>query len=331
MGLNASQFRNTNPDFDQVTFIVIDGYQTITPIDVYVTIIGHRSTVEYDGWEHRVSGYDTETSDPLYSEGDFSCTGPAQAARTEEGTTYMGLSPSRFENNNSNFRSVTFFVTDGYLTIRPAPTRTPVPVPTNTPKPNLRVGDVITMGHYEQDNKLSNGPEAIKWQVLKVEDGRALVASKYGLDAIPFNERYVNVTWETCSLRKWLNGEFYNNAFSSEEKGRILQVTVNNPNNPVFGTKGGNSTKDRIFLLSINEAEHYYRNDEARKCWATDYAKANGAWISAKFGTTWCWLRSPGIYAYDAANIVTDGYVNENGIDVNDYNGVVRPVFWLDL
>ena len=75
MGLAAGQFANKNSNFKEVEFVVTDGYQTITPIDVAVTITGHTSTVPYDGTEHSVSGYDVEIGNPLYKEADFTFSG----------------------------------------------------------------------------------------------------------------------------------------------------------------------------------------------------------------------------------------------------------------
>ena len=215
-------------------------------------------------------------------------------------------------------------------TLTPTVTNTSEPTATPTKEP-LRVGDNITFGQYEQDGDLTNGAEAIEWQVLAVEDGRALVISKYGLDAKPYNEKEVSVTWETCTLRAWLNGEFYNSAFSSEEKLWIRQVTVKNSDNPTWGTKGGNDTTDRIFLLSIEEAERYFANDEARKCRPTTYAKNNGLNVYEKTGIAWWWLRSPGIIDSVAASVGTSGYVGTHGNYVYSSDTAARPAFWLDL
>ena len=115
MGLAVSQFANTNPNFN-VTFNVTDGYQTITPLDVTVTITGANNTTAYDREEHSVSGYDVQVSSPLYTENDFAFNGTAYAAQTEIGTANMGLDANQFVNNNNNF-NVTFDVTDGYQTI----------------------------------------------------------------------------------------------------------------------------------------------------------------------------------------------------------------------
>ena len=119
MNLADSQFRNTNKNFRTVTFNVTDGWQTITPIDVTVTITGHTDTKDYDGEAHDVTGYDVEISDPLYKESDFTFSGNAGATRTDAGTTYMGLTAEQFENINENFANVTFIVNDGWQTIDP--------------------------------------------------------------------------------------------------------------------------------------------------------------------------------------------------------------------
>ena len=89
---------------------------------VVVTIEGHSLTTVYDGAEHSVSGYDVKSiSNPLCSASDFSFNGTAEpsASRTDAGTTNMGLTAESFTNNNQNFGSVTFQVTDGFVKINP--------------------------------------------------------------------------------------------------------------------------------------------------------------------------------------------------------------------
>jgi hypothetical protein len=92
---------------------------TITPITAVVTIAGHNNTAVYDGKNHSVSGYNVETSTPLYTEEYFTFNGTNTAERTDAGTTNMGLAASQFTNQNGGFTNVTFKVTDGYLTINP--------------------------------------------------------------------------------------------------------------------------------------------------------------------------------------------------------------------
>ncbi len=216
-------------------------------------------------------------------------------------------------------------------TATPTPTVTKTPKPSATPKPAVKVGDIITLGHYEQDGNKNNGAEEIEWQVLAVEDGRALVISKYGLNTKRYNESYTSVTWETSIMRKWLNGEFYNSVFSNEEKGQIRQVRMKNPDNAIYKTKGGNDTTDRIFLLSIDETDQYFTNDEARQCEPTTYAKNNGAYVNEDLNTAWWWLRSPGVGGGYTANVDSVGIVNGLGVTVYFSSAVVRPAFWLNL
>jgi len=217
------------------------------------------------------------------------------------------------------------------------PTQKPTatPVPTNTPKPtavSVKAGDIITFGHYEQDNNLYNGSEPIEWRVLAVENGRALLISKYGLDVKPYHTKYKSITWEKCWLRGWLNEDFYNIAFDSPEKSRILQVKIKNPDNPKYGTQGGNDTRDNIFLLSIDEANRYFASDDDRKCLASDYAKENGAYnVYINNERSWWWLRSPGYESFYAALVSPDGGVGISGDIIYSDLDAVRPAFWLDL
>ena len=192
-----------------------------------------------------------------------------------------------------------------------------------------KVGDYVFFGAYEQDNNTSNGQEYIEWLVLEVKGGKALVISKYALDCQPYNTSYTNVTWETCTLRKWLNNDFINAAFSADERTMIPTVTVSADKNPDYSTNPGNATQDQVFLLSITEVNKYFSSYSARQCKPTDYAVANGAWGSGN--CWWWWLRSPGRNQIHAASVRPDGVVFENGIYVLDDGNAVRPALWIDL
>ena len=79
--------------------------------------------------------------------------------------------------------------------------------------------DVITFGSYELDGDTSNGAEPIEWEVLaEREDGAKLLVSKYLLTSMPYNEKLEDITWEECTLRSWLNEEFYEQAFTPRSK-----------------------------------------------------------------------------------------------------------------
>jgi len=196
---------------------------------------------------------------------------------------------------------------------------------------NIKVGSHIIFGVYEQDNNTANGKEEIEWLVLEVNDGKALVISKYALDCKQYNTSRTTVTWETCSLRKWLNNDFINAVFSAEEKAMIPTVTVSADKNPEYSTKPGNATQDQVFLLSITEANKYFSVDREKWCEPTDYAVANGAYVSSSNGNCWWWLRSPGYGQDRAASVFSDGDVDEYGDNVNYDDGAVRPALWIDL
>ena len=200
---------------------------------------------------------------------------------------------------------------------------------TEPPTEPIRVGDYITFGRYEQDNDLSNGQEEIEWQVLDVQDGKALVISKYGLDCQPYNTEWEDVTWETCTLRSWLNNEFINAAFSAEEQEKIPTVTVSADKNLDCDTDPGNATQDQIFLLSIPEVIKYCFSSNAELiCTPTDYAVENGVYTNS--GACWWWLRSPGYNQVTAASVGTDGGIG-SGADVSDDSHAVRPAMWITL
>ena len=199
-----------------------------------------------------------------------------------------------------------------------------------------QVGSYVFFGSYEQDNNTANGKEDVEWLVLAKEGDRVLLISRYALDCQQYNTSYTSVTWETCSLRKWLNGTFLSAAFSEEERAMIPSVTVSADKNPSYSTSPGNSTTDQVFLLSITEANKYFSSDEARKCAPTAYAIAQGAWTSDSNkvdgkATCWWWLRSPGHTSSYAANVYSDGSVYDRGSNVNYGDVAVRPALWVNL
>ncbi len=187
---------------------------------------------------------------------------------------------------------------------------------------NAAIGDKIIFGTYEQDNDTSNGAEDIEWLVLAKENNKILVISDKALDCQPYNKAYKKITWEQCSLRKWLNDSFLNTAFSKEERALIQSTTVSADKNPKYSTDPGNATTDKVFLLSINEVEMYFNSNIARKCAPTAYVNDTDCW--------W-WLRSPGIGQGYAAGVNTDGSVEYIGADAYIDGLCVRPALWISI
>ena len=182
------------------------------------------------------------------------------------------------------------------------------------------VGSTVVFGSYEQ----GEGQVPIEWTVLDRQEDRALLLSKYALDAMPFHEvEDWNVTWADCTLRSWLNGDFLTNAFSEEERARIIPVTNTTANAP--------DTQDSVFLLSLDELNTYLLEEESRIAEATEYAAAQGGRVSRTTGKTYWWLRTKAT-PDDAALIVKyDGTVNEFGDSMEAAIYTVRPAVWVSL
>jgi len=215
----------------------------------------------------------------------------------------------------------------------------------------------ITLGTYEQDWDAENGAiftnKPIEWEVLAEEGNKALVITKKVIDVAPYNNENTDVTWENSSLRRFLNEEFYNKAFSSEEKELINQVTLENKDNSYYGTVGGNNTNDKVFCLSMDEIKKYYKSVEWStqftygESWnlvseCTDYTrlekKADSVQVSTvadnisiSYDAGYWWLRSPGA-GRDKACIVKGNIVgSQTYSDVNDSKVGIRPAMWISF
>lgn len=196
------------------------------------------------------------------------------------------------------------------------------------PPAGLRVGDYVFFGSYEQDN-LSSQKEDIEWLVLDIRDDKALILSRYILDAIPYNSKLKSITWEDCTLRQWLNSTFKNTAFTSAQQRSIVSATIQNGRNEEYNIPGGASTRDQIFLLSYDDATSYFWGNSERQTVGTDYARAHGVYVDDESSCSWWWLRSPGKTADRAGNVVSRGIPSTYGGFVNSGEGGVRPALWV--
>ena len=184
---------------------------------------------------------------------------------------------------------------------------------TSNPFKNANVGDYVEFGNYPQT--VNGDIQPIEWQVLAKENNKMLVISRYGLEAKRFDGG--SNSWKNSEIRKWLNGDFYNKAFTDQEK------------NSVSSFNG-----DNVFLLSKEEAEKYFANSDARKCKATDYvenAEKNCIKANNDDGCRFWWLRSPLPGSDNNVYVVN----NDGDIDYCHVNsnlcGVVRLALWINL
>ena len=194
--------------------------------------------------------------------------------------------------------------------------------------------ETYTFGSYEQDGDSSNGKEPIEWLVLDRDGDRALLLSKYALDYQSFMPFYEPVTepytWESCSLRRWLNGTFLNAAFSADERQRLLTTTVITSPGSLHRENGPVTTEDRVFLLSNTEVYAYFASEAATAAEYTAYALSENPWPgnAATPGPADWWLRTTDGYDHPDG-VYADGRVGEGA---RAYEGeYVRPAIWITV
>lgn len=186
---------------------------------------------------------------------------------------------------------------------------------------NYIIGDRIHFGRYE-------------WRILEVDKAKEvmLIITEDLIERRKYHSKKTDITWETCDIRKYLNGEFLNR-FSAAEKNRILiSHNTNDDNSYKFyigdriydcNSKGGNDTDDKVFLLSIDEVRR------GRKYFSSNDDRIANSDLIPRL-ERWWWLRSPGYDQQSAAIVNCDGSVSEDGEYVN-YSGGIRPALYLKL
>ncbi len=175
---------------------------------------------------------------------------------------------------------------------------------------NAQEGDIVSFGHESNDNETE-----LEWRVLSKKEKKVLLITKYSVGNQPYHETRESITWENCSLRKWLNEDFYDEKFSGAEKKLIRKQKLSNISDPEYGIDAGNDTEDKIFLLSLKEAKKYFSSD-----------------LDRSIGRTW-WLRSPGATSKGAKVVFSDGDFMEGtyyGTYVECYCAV-RPSLWVKI
>ena len=198
----------------------------------------------------------------------------------------------------------------------------------------LEFQDEFYLGEFEQDNVRFNGPEALEWVVLKQVDGKTLVTTKYNIDSRHASEEKGAVTWENCTLRTWMNDEFYNSAFSDEEKAAILEETIDNSDDNFWtNADSGEGTTDRVFAISyaeyidiLEETLCDFRFFAAKP---TKYCHAAGADTGA-FETSIYWMRTSGKDERNFMVMDREGFARFIGWDAGHGHVCVRPCMWLD-
>ncbi len=232
--------------------------------------------------------------------------------------------------------------------------------------PRRNADDVVTwdcvyFGNYWQSDTNGDGTadkkdkkQPIKWRVLSVEGDDAFLVADSNLDCQRYNDTYTDVTWEICTMRSWLNGygasanvcerdytadNFMDNAFTSGEQAAVTTTDVVNEDNPEYGTEGGNTTQDKVYLLSIgdvtNPAYGFSSDpdslDDTREALDTKYVADEGIELGYTNTANLWLLRSPGLHSRSASYVYSLGWVIRGGIGVDGRDGAVRPALHLNL
>lgn len=201
----------------------------------------------------------------------------------------------------------------------------------------LKKGEMIRFGRYPQKGDPSAVPEPIEWIILETDGKSAKLLSRYGLTAKAMDDNGGwPITWESCTLRAWLNHEFLNQTFTDEEQQRLVTVTVKAEYDQLTETY---DTRDKVFVLNAEDAEKYFITNDERICIPTEKAIKEGTYHGpSRSSGCWWWLRTPSISMPNFVYVVvTDGSFDEDGFPVttfkeNDkYNIAVRPAIVLIL
>ena len=253
---------------------------------------------------------------------------------------YLPLSPNPavilFDQNGKPYQTeVTFFyylkpnVNTGYVGgATAAPTNPPATAaPSNLTANDIITswnlpGQIVTFGSYEQDGNTNNGKEPVEWYVLRAQTGRALLLSRYALNTQTFHTEWKEVSWKDCSLRTWLNANFYNGCFTKKEQNAIItsRLVTQYTNTSV-------ETQDKVFLLDANEGKHMSK--DLLLCKPTKYAKSKS--VATENGYCYWWLRDTTNRKSDANRVYPSGDVFEYGGNTNATGIGVRPAIWVDV
>ncbi|MBQ6893749.1 MAG: S-layer homology domain-containing protein [Clostridia bacterium] len=208
----------------------------------------------------------------------------------------------------------------------------------------VNIGDTVMFGEYEQDDNYANGLEAIEWIVLDKKDGKALLLSKYTLDYVGFSGSAStpdgHVYWSLSHLRNWLNGSFYQHAFTSAEQQSIVTSTLNTYKCKHYGTGIDEITEDKVFALSKEEADLYsyvlkaettaYAAEKSKSVYRADNSGDYPIYFSDHHLTSW-WLRTSGGTRDRAMLVRSNGTIDQSGPAESGYAALVRPAMWVYL
>jgi hypothetical protein len=177
------------------------------------------------------------------------------------------------------------------------------------PAVGAAVGDTVRMGNLD-------------WIVLTFWDGGALLLSEKILYIMPYHSPGDYTTWEDSTLREFLNGPFYYNTFSEQERRIIMEKDLLHIE---FGGGPSGWTQDRVFIPSLEDVGGYLGDPLVER----NRGFRIGRYIETGEIMEW-WLRTLDSAGDDAIIVCTDGSYDVYDRYIGDYCGV-RPAIWLRL
>ena len=199
---------------------------------------------------------------------------------------------------------------------------------------NIQVGDYVYLGRWEQNDYTGDGAESIRWLVIDKSGSLLFLLSDKALAVQPFNAKSDGTAWAGSSLRRWLNYDFYNGAFTKDEMAAIQTTKVEDTidhTHPEVNTASRFSgiTEDKVFCLSYLEVREMLSVQQACCDPTTVVVKHKNKIKTQKVdGRATCiwWLRTSA-YKNNAMVVAFDGFSTA----YEHYHQVcVRPALWVD-
>lgn len=178
----------------------------------------------------------------------------------------------------------------------------------------VQIFDIIKFGRYDKENdsllyyKYRSLPE-IDWIVLDKQDKKLLLVSKDIIEIYPYEKSLdkEKTSWEKCSLNTWLNHNFLDYAFDSEEKNMIIG--------------------EEISILSESEIKKYLLD---KRAYFTNYVKYKVERFLDRnklLKPEW-WIRLDSPYKDNFTIVKEDGKLYD--MPIFSIGAGVRPMIWVN-
>ena len=166
-------------------------------------------------------------------------------------------------------------------------------------------GQSVELGEYKG--------KPLYWKIMKKQGRNILLFANEVVDRIPWNTERDHTNWSTCSLRRWLNKDFINEAFTLKDRMTILLVQCDNNTDSRWSVENGPATRDKLFVFTKAELDEYVPHQEDRAI------------------NEWWWLRGHGSCLLAPLAVYKDGSIYDIGVNKNSTTVGVRPAMWIRL